>query len=207
MKRRTITRATLGRLPLYLKYLRSSADEDEMVSATAIAKALKLGEVQVRKDLNDVSGKGRPRIGYLKKELIKDLEHSLGYRSHSSAVIVGAGKLGTALLQFDGFSLYGLEIAAAFDCDKTKTGKNLFGKTVYPLDELRLYCQMHDIHIGIITVPEASAQSVCNAMTDAGITAIWNFAPVELVTAENVIVQQEDLALSLAHLNMLINNK
>lgn len=207
MKQTVVTRATLGRLPLYLQYLKSPMCKGNHISATIIAKALGLGEVQVRKDLNFVSGMGKPKIGYQKKELIDDIEAFLGLRKRSSAVIIGVGKLGTALFGFDGFSDYGLEITAAFDCDEKKIGKTIAGKTVYSLEQLKFYCRMYDIRIGVITVPESYAQDVCNKLVDAGITAIWNFAPVALTVPEPVLVQQENLALSLAHLNTLINHR
>ncbi len=207
MKRAAVTRATLGRLPAYLRYLKSPLTRSDTVSATVIAKALNLGEVQVRKDLNDVSGKGKPKIGYLKKELIEDLETYLGLYKRSSAVIVGAGKLGKALMGFEGFSDYGIEISAAFDSDKKRTGQTISGKPIYPVEEFRFYCQMHDIRIGIITVPETAAQDVCSLMVDAGITAIWNFAPVALNVPDSVLLQQENLALSLAYLNISMNHK
>ncbi|MGN0614498.1 MAG: redox-sensing transcriptional repressor Rex [Porcipelethomonas sp.] len=207
MGQTAITRASLGRLPMYLQYLSSSDVKDEYVSATGIAKALGLGEVQVRKDLNSVSSKGRPKVGYLKSELIEDLNEALGNEQRSSAVIVGAGKLGKALLSFEGFSVFGMDILAAFDSDLTKSGQTVKKKPVLPLEQLRSFCQLQDVHIGIITVPVSEAQKVCDLMIEDGITAIWNFAPVTLNVPESVIVSQENLALSLAHLKLLSNHQ
>ncbi len=167
MKHAAITRSPLGRLPAYLRYLKSPLISSDTVSATLIAKALNLGEVQVRKDLNDVSEKGKTKIGYSKTELIRNLKNCLGLYKRSLAVIVGAGKLGKALMGFEVFSAYGIEIGAAFDSDKERTGNTISGKPIYPVEELRFYCQMHDIRIGVITVPEAAAQKVCDIMTDA----------------------------------------
>ena len=95
MKANQITRATLGRLPLYLNYLKQiESSGTTSISATTIAKALSLGEVQVRKDLASVSGAGKPKVGYESSDLIKRLEDTLGSNSITSAVLVGAGKLG-----------------------------------------------------------------------------------------------------------------
>ena len=92
-----IPKATLGRVPIYIQYLRELPDESEKtISATKIAKALGLGEVQVRKDLALISGRGRPRVGYELKKLMRDLESHMGYDSFTNAVLVGAGKLGKA---------------------------------------------------------------------------------------------------------------
>ena len=110
-----VPKATLGRLPAYLGYLKQL--ESETVSATSISRALGFGEVQVRKDLGAVSGEGRPRVGYVTSELISSIEHCLGSGNIKKAVLVGAGKLGRALLDYSGFSEYGIEIAAAFDRD------------------------------------------------------------------------------------------
>lgn len=203
MKDTYVSRATLGRLPLYLQYLKSLPDDgNKNISATTISKGLGLGEVQVRKDLGSVIGTGKPKIGYVITELIDKLEKFLGCNNRKSAVIVGAGKLGRALLDYDGFRCYGLEITAAFDNDKIKLGKTLSGKPIYPVERLEKFCKENNIRIGIISVPQASAQEVCELMVKCGITAIWNFSPVNLDVPPGVILQQENLALSLAHLKM-----
>ena len=196
MKEPICSKAALGRLPIYLDYLRTERP-GETVSAAEISRALGLGDVQVRKDLNAVSGTGRPKVGYVTSELIADLEAVLGRKAEKLVVIAGAGKLGRALLDFEGFSAYGLRIAAAFDVDE-----NVPDDRVLPMDCFREYCKSFRIHAGIITVPAAKAQEVCDVMVESGITAIWNFAPTVLNVPENVAVCQEDLALSLAHLTM-----
>lgn len=207
MKQAPITRAALGRLPFYLRYLKSeSVASFENVSATTIAKALGFGEVQVRKDLNLVSGAGKPKIGYVTDELIKELEKFLCVRNHSRAVIVGAGKLGKSLLHYDGFEKYGLEISAAFDCNVEKCYSLNFEKNIYPIEKLNEYCTSQNIRIGIITVPEEVAQLICDKMVESNIKAIWNFASCTLKVPDNVLLQQENLALSLAHLNLLMHN-
>ena len=132
MQTRNVPKATLGRLPGYLKYLNEIKDECKTVSATTISKALGLGEVQVRKDLGTVSGEGKPKIGYVTEELIAKLEDCLGQKEKHKAVIVGAGKLGRALLDYEGFADYGLEIAAAFDAKTKKKEASDAGKPIYP---------------------------------------------------------------------------
>lgn len=206
MKQTSVMKATLGRLPTYLKYLKSlDVSVCENISATTIAKALGLGEVQVRKDLSSVSGAGRPKLGYITVKLIKQLEDVLGQDSVSKAVIIGAGKLGNALLEYNGFSDYGLVVPAAFDIDEAKFGSLSQGKSIFPLDELEDYCKQENIKIGIITVPGSAAQDICDRLIGCGITAIWNFAPCQLVVPEGVTLQQENLALSLAHLKLQMN--
>lgn len=198
-----VMRATLGRLPVYLEYLKSlDLSVNENISATIIAKALGLGEVQVRKDLNAVSGAGRPKLGYKTSALIKRLEDVLGRKNITKAVMVGAGKLGKALYAYSGFGNYGLEVSAAFDSNADIIGFTDFGKEILPLTDLESYCKQNGVKIGIITVPAVAAQDICNRMVACGITAIWNFAPCQLNVPDGVILQNENLALSLAHLKL-----
>lgn len=124
MKPKEISKSVLKRLPSYLTYLKSlPADGPANISATALAAALSMGEVQVRKDLALVSDGGRPKVGYMRESLISDIEQFLGYDNTTEAVLIGAGKLGRALLGYSGFAEYGLEIAAAFDTMRPWTVK------------------------------------------------------------------------------------
>lgn len=204
--RKTVSRATLGRVPVYLKYLESLSENDVYVSATKIAKGLKLGDVLVRKDLQMISGEGKPKVGYERADLMSKLGLYLeNVDKKNSAVIIGAGKLGCALLCYEGFRDYGVEILSAFDNDESKIGTVVSGKNIHSLDELEAFCKNNHVSIGIITVPAPYAQEICNKLVSNGVNAIWNFAPVTLNVSEDIIVQQENLALSLAYLNVLIN--
>ena len=201
MDKCTISKATLGRLPSYLEFLRNlPPDKVPYISATAIAKHLGLGEVQVRKDLAAVSGAGKPKLGYVTTELVEKLEDFIGCNQLTSAVLVGAGKLGRALLQYDEFEKYGVKISAAFDSNERAI--SLGSKTeILPINQFEYFCKTQNIKLGIITVGEGSAQAVCDQMVKSGITAIWNFAPCKLKVPASILLQNENLALSLAHLN------
>ncbi len=206
MDKSSVSKATLGRLPDYLKVLQElPPDQMPYISATAIAKKLTLGEVQVRKDLAAVSGAGKPKLGYATAELIERIEECLGCKHMTSAVLVGTGKLGRALLQDDEFERYGVKIAAAFDCND-RTLQLDSGTEVLPMREFESFCRAEQIHLGIVTVGKGSAQTVCDLMVQSGITAIWNFAPCRLAVPEGVLLQNENLALSLAHLNNQLYN-
>ena len=201
MDKCSVSKATLGRLPSYLEFLRNlPPDKVHYISATAIAKHLGFGEVQVRKDLAAVSGAGKPKLGYVTAELVEKLEDCLGYNQLTFAVLVGAGKLGRALLQYDEFEKYGVKISAAFDSNERVI--SLGSKTeILPMNQFEYFCKTKNIKLGIITVGEGSAQAVCDQMVKSGITAIWNFAPCKLKVPIGVLLQNENLALSLAHLN------
>ena len=181
MNPKSISKQTLLRLPAYLNYLKSlPKDDNKYVSATTIAVALGLNDVQVRKDLACVSKKGRPRLGYVTEDLIKDIESFLGYDDLDDAIIVGAGRLGGALMSYEGFKEYGLNIVAAFDTDASKIGTEICGKKILAMDKIMELCKRMKIRIGIITVPAHAAQEVCDILVNSGIYAIWNFAPTHL---------------------------
>lgn len=189
-------------MPVYIEYLKSlSADAPANISATTLAAALGMGEVQVRKDLAVVSTSGKPKIGYIVTDLISELENYLGYNNMNDAIIIGAGKLGKALLDYSGFSKYGLSVLAAFDIDESLAGKTDSNKCIFPLSKLGEFCQRLKVRIGIITVPAESAQSACDLMIKEGILAIWNFAPRHLIVPPGILVQNENMASTLALLS------
>ena len=203
-----ISKATLKRLPTYLSYLKALPSEASAnISATALAAGLHMGEVQVRKDLALVSDGGRPKIGYNREHLIADIENFLGYCNSNDAVLIGAGKLGRALLGYGGFAEYGLNIVAAFDANDTLIGTTNGGKPIMHLSRLGEVCQRYKIKIGIITVPAEYAQGVCDLLIENGILAIWNFAPKHLNVPDGILVQNENMAASLALLCKHLNER
>ena len=201
VQRKEISKSVLKRLPGYLAYLKNlPEDAPAHISATALAGALGMGEVQVRKDLALVSDGGRPKIGYLRTALVDDIEQFLGYDNTTDAILVGAGKLGCALLGYDGFAEYGLNILAAFD--RTPHENDDSGKPVLAMDLLPAFCKRNKILMGIITVPAPHAQEVANLMIECGIKAIWNFAPAHLDAPPNILIQNQNMATNLAVLSM-----
>ena len=197
-----ISKSVLKRLPGYHAYLKTIQNPDSpYISATAIANALDMGEVQVRKDLAMVSDGGRPKVGYVRERLIEDIEQFLGYDNTTDAILVGAGRLGQALLGYSGFDEYGLNILAAFDI-RPETKRKDSGKPILPLDQMVPFCQEHKILMGIITVPTEFAQEACDRMIQAGIKAIWTFSPTHLDVPDHVMVHNENMANSLAILSM-----
>lgn len=200
-----IKKATLGRLPAYLEYLNGLPETTEFVSSSSIAAGLGFGDVQVKKDLSAVCGKGRPKTGYKVSDLIADVKKALSKDKETEAVLVGFGKLGRAIGDYDGFKKFGLRISAVFDADPEKIGKTMGGKTILPLEKFKAFCENKGIKIGIITVPSTAAQKVCDLMTESGIKAIWNFAPAKITAGNDVIIKNEDLSLSLAYLNVCLD--
>ena len=203
MEPNIISKKLLKRLPVYLNHLKTMPEHSEYVSATAMAKALGLGEVQVRKDLAKVSHTGRRRTGRSREQLIRDIENYLDFVTETGTIVVGTGKLGQALLDYCGFEEFGLNILAGFDIHPPKKQT---GKPIYPMNRLEAFCRCYAVHIGIITVPAEHAQAVCDALITCGVKAIWNFAPVHLTVPEDVVVQSENLAVSLTALRLKLQS-
>ena len=203
MKTKSASKNQLRRFPIYLSYLRERQAEGlEYISSPQIALSLNLSEEQVRKDLNLVSSRsGKPKVGRDIKLLIFDIEEFLGYRDSRKAVLVGAGHLGRALMAHEGFVSYGLDIVCAFDNDIYKTDCIFNGKNIYSISQLEKICHKLNVHIGIITVPQKYAQEVCDRLIAVGIRGIWNFTSAVLEVPDNVIVQNENMASSLAILS------
>lgn len=196
-----ISQASLKRLPKYLRILKEK--ESTYISSTEIADSLNLNPIQVRKDLALVSkSDGKPGIGFNVNELILDMEEFLNLNNITDAIIVGAGKIGQALMNYKGFENY-INILMAFDNDTNKCDN----KKIFNIDKMENLVNRLNIHIGIIAVPKENAQDVCNKMMDCGIKAIWNFAPIDLKVPLNVSIKNEDLSASLLILLKEIKEK
>ncbi|MDF2538718.1 MAG: redox-sensing transcriptional repressor [Herbinix sp.] len=200
---KTITAQALRRMPYYIQQLRILQSEKiETVSAPKIAERLNLNEVQVRKDFAAVSStKGKPKAGFSISELLANMEELLGYHNSDEAIIVGAGSLAQAIISYEGFQNYGIKIVTAFDVNPQCIGTEINGIKVLTADKISDLCRRMKIHIGIITAPAHQAQVVCDQLVAGGVLAIWNFAPVHLSVPEHILVQNENLAASLAVLS------
>ncbi len=199
-----ISEASLRRLPGYLRNLKDKKENGiTNISSTVLANDLDLNPIQVRKDLALVSkSNGKPGVGFNIDELIYDLEDFLNINNITDAIVVGAGKLGSALMNYNGFDK-SINILMAFDNDKAKCDN----KKIFNINKMEDLIRRMNIHIGIITVPKESAQDVCDMMIRSGVKAIWNFAPIRLRVNKDVIVKNEDLSASLLVLLNLLKEK
>ena len=193
-EKEAISIATFKRLPLYLRILKEKKKYNiENIPSTVFAKELNFTSIQVRKDLAKISdNEGKAGIGFNVDELIKNIEELLGVNNNRDAIIIGAGSLGKALLNYKNFGKE-INMIMAFDNDKRKCDN----KKIFYIDKMEELIKRFNIKIAIITTPEESAQEVCDKLVASGIKAIWNFAPVTLKVKENVIIRNEDLATSL----------
>ncbi len=208
-KNSSFSLASVQRLPNYLRYLKELQDEGvEYASAPMIADKMGVTSVLVKKDLLPViQSQGKPKLGYQVKTLIDDINQFLGYDNTKDAIIVGVGSLGKALVGYEGFKAYGLNICAGFDVNPEITNTEIRGVKILPVSKLINLVERLHVHIGIITVPKEYAQEIADMMVRAGIIAIWNWAPAHINVPENVAVKNEDIASSLAILTNQMKDK
>lgn len=190
-----ISVVTLERLPKYLRILKEMKMKNiRNVSSTSIANELGFNPIQVRKDLACVSKTdGKPGVGFVVIDLINDIEEFLNINNSKDIIVVGAGRLGQALMNYSGFENK-IKVVRAFDVDKNKCDN----KKIFLMNSLKKYVKKNNICVAIITVPREAAQSVCDILIDSGIKIIWNFAPINLKVPDGVRIKNEDLSASLA---------
>jgi len=197
---------TIRRLPAYLQVVRQAEQDGILViSGTTIAEELELEPIQVRKDLAVTGIAGKPRVGYVVKDLIAALEHFLRWDQTHTAIIVGSGHLGTALLGHTEFRKNGLNLVAAFDNDPVKVGKKFHGIKVHDAQELTAFIQKNSVTLAILAIPAHEAQEVCTTVVLAGVKCIWNFTSLKLRVPDgitDVLIQKEDISSGYAVLSV-----
>lgn len=210
MKRELISAPipTLKRLPTYYHLLKRFSKLDrQYVSARVIADELKMDSILVRKDIQATGIVGKPKIGFELKELMKAINSFLNWDNLNDAFLVGVGGLGQAILGYESFKNYGLNIVAAFDNNEEIIGQKIRGIEILPLDKLADLAKRMHVNIGVMTVPPNCAQDVADQMVEGNVKAIWNFAPVDLKLPETVIVENVLLSQSLGVLTHKLSQK
>lgn len=204
MKTLKIPEATIMRLAVYSRYLEHAEKQGiTTVSSAAIADGSGVSPAQVRKDLAYFGEFGTRGVGYRTGELNSHIRRILGLNRCWSAVIVGAGKLGSALALYEGFLSRGFRIVGVFDVDPGIVGKYLGDSEVLHVSQLEELIAREKAEIGIITVPASAAQEVGERLVKAGVRALLNFSPLVLNLPEDVIVRNVDFSL---HLEVLTFN-
>lgn len=202
-QRELIPEPALRRLPWYLAYVSLLRERKvEYVSSTQISRELNVDASQIAKDLSLLDIRGKTRIGYEVPLLEKKLEEFLGFKRRHRAVVIGAGSLGRALMQDSGLISYGLEIVAAFDVAPALVGTVQNGIRVYDMSALKEEMSRLGAAVGILTVPVEYAQSAADALIDAGVKAIWNFAPYRISAPDGVVITNTSIY---AHLAVMYN--
>jgi redox-sensing transcriptional repressor len=203
-----IPEQTLRRIPLYHQIVAEMQVRGEAyVSSRHLAQFFRIDDTQVRKDVSLIGYKGKPKAGYSILGLKKAIEEFLGINYENTAILIGAGRLGSALSQYPGLAEYGLRLVAIFDNDPARTGTVLGSFTILPMESLQRVVRSFDVGIAIICVPKDAAQSVAGRVVSLGIKAIWNFSPTQLTVPGDVIIRHENIALGLAILSHYLKRR
>jgi redox-sensing transcriptional repressor len=195
--KQSVPAATVSRLPIYLRSLQDLGATQETCSSDQLANIAGVNSAQVRKDLSYLGSQGTRGVGYDVAELRRQLRDALGLNIGYAVAIVGAGNLGSALSNYDGFASWGFEVVAMFDVDQAKVGGDIAGHEVLSLDELESVVTDRDVAIGIIATPAGAAQEVADRLVTAGLRSILNFAPTVLQVDQGVEVRRVDLSTEL----------
>jgi len=207
MNVRKISDSTVRRLSLYLDQLRTlSARDVRLVSSSDLAEGSGTTAAQVRKDLSNFGSFGKRGQGYRVDDLRGRIEEILGVERSWRVAVIGAGRIGTALLGYPDLPARGFEIVAAFDTDPAKTGREIAGIPVYPVDELEERLEADDIGIVILATPPSVAGEIAERVAVAGVEGILSFAASKLETDAPIAVRWMDVALELEGLSFLITS-
>jgi redox-sensing transcriptional repressor len=205
---RKIAESTVRRLSLYLRFLEEFEEQGmETVSSEALAARGGTTSAQVRKDLSFFGSFGKRGLGYGVAELVRRLREILGLGRTYRVAMIGAGKIGSALVQYRGFRQRGFEIVAIFDADPGKVGRSWNGLTVRDVKELESELRSQAVDIAVIVTPAEAAQAVADKVVGLGVKAILNFAPIQLIVPDDVVVKTVNLALELETLSYALTNR
>jgi redox-sensing transcriptional repressor len=205
---RKIAESTVRRLSLYLRFLEEFEEQGmETVSSEALASRGGTTSAQVRKDLSFFGSFGKRGLGYSVGELVRRLREILGLGRTYRVAMIGAGKIGSALVHYRGFKQRGFEIVAIFDADTGKVGRNWNGLTVRDARDLETELRRQTVDIAVIVTPAEAAQAVADKVVALGVKAILNFAPIQLMVPDDVVVKTVNLALELETLSYALTNR
>jgi redox-sensing transcriptional repressor len=205
---RKVSDSTVRRLSLYLRFLeQSSAQGRATISSGELARLGGTTSAQVRKDLSFFGSFGKRGLGYAVPELAAKIQGILGLHRAYRVVLVGAGKMGGALVQYQGFRQRGFHIAAIYDQDARKIGSRWNGLVVRDVKHLEADLKKEPSDIAIVVTPGAAAQEVVDRLVRCGVKAILNFAPVPLTVPADVEVKTVNMALELETLSYALANR
>ncbi len=199
-----LSRAAAQRLSQYLRCLGGAARAGGTVSSEDLAQAVGVSAAQVRRDLAALGHLGQRGVGYDAAGLASAIRRTLGIDRVWRSVLVGVGNLARALLRYRAFRDQGFEIVALFDADPAKVGQDVEGRTVEPVATIRRRVRELGAELAVLTLPSEPAQAVADAVVEAGVKGLLNFAPVILRTPPGVKVVTVDLAIQLEQLAFLV---
>ncbi len=197
-----LRRLVVERLMRYYRFLSDSNAKRQgpTVTSAEIAAALDIDPTQVRKDLGSIGIVGMGRVGFETCEVCRSIRAVLGFDQGVDAILIGSGRLGSALLTYQGFTRYGLEFVAAFDNDKKLIGRKVGNCVVKPMNGLRPFVEKNDVQLAILTTPVSVSQKLADRVVETGIKAIWNFSPTRLKVPEGVLVRDEHISVGFSEI-------
>lgn len=205
---RKVAESTVRRLSLYLRFLEEFEGQGvQTVSSGALASRGGTTSAQVRKDLSFFGSFGKRGLGYPVPELADRLREILGLKQRYQVGMIGAGKIGSALVQYRGFKQRGFDIVAIFDSDPAKIGKQWNGLTIQDIATLEAEFARRPLGMAVLVTPAEAAQPVTDRLVALGVKAVLNFAPVQLVVPDDVVVKTVNLALELETLSYALANR
>ncbi|MDD4797559.1 MAG: redox-sensing transcriptional repressor Rex [Eubacteriales bacterium] len=200
-----VSEAVIRRLPRYYRYLKMLQGMGvERISSKSLGEIMETTASQIRQDFNCFGGFGQQGYGYHVGELKNRIAEIIGLNKGYQIIVVGAGNIGQALAGYRAFLQEGYEITALFDNDPHVVGGSVGDIPVLPMDDLERFIQRNRVDIAILTVPEQHAKAAAQLLCDAGIRAIWNFAPVD-ITLENLVCENVQLTDGLMALTYKLN--
>ncbi len=205
---RRVAQSAIRRLSLYLRVLEDLEREGiETTSSEILASRTGNTAAQVRKDLSLFGSFGKRGLGYPVEPLTGELRELLGLSRRWKVALVGAGRLGAALIEYPHFHEHGFEFVAVYDADPSKIGRKLHGLSIQAPTDLRANLRAAGAEIAILTVPADSAQEVADAVVAAGVRGILNFAPVQIRVPRGVSVNDVNMTVELEALTFALRSR
>ena len=197
----------IDRLPLYTRALSAlEAEGREVVSSQELGTRLGVTPAQIRKDLSYFGRFGKQGRGYNVRKLLDELQRILGLDRQWRMALVGVGKLGRAILGYEGFAPQGFRIVQAFDTDPSRVGEQVNSLTIRSADELEPVLSANPVDVGIVAVPAEIAQNVINTLIKCGVRAILNYAPIAAQVPRGVHLKRIEPVLALQSMTYYLKN-
>lgn len=207
MERKEISKAVITRLPRYYRYLGELLEEGvERISSNDLSIRMKVTASQIRQDLNNFGGFGQQGYGYNVKYLYTEIAKILGIDRQHNLIIIGSGNLGQAIANYANFERRGFIVKGMFDVNPRLIGLVVRGIEIRGVEELEKFIVEHEVQIAALTIPKTKAPEIAERLVKAGIKAIWNFAHVDLVVPDDVVVENVHLSESLMRLSYRVSS-
>lgn len=208
MEEKKISSAVIRRLPRYYRYLGELMETGvQRISSKELSARMKVTASQIRQDLNNFGGFGQQGYGYNVQYLYEEIGKILGIDREHNMLIIGAGNLGKAIINYSDFEKRGFIIKGIFDNNPKLKETKIRDIEVRMMDELTDFIRENAIEIVALTIPKEAAKQIARVVADAGVKAIWNFAHTDLNLPDDVIVENVHLSESLMRLSYTIANK